>query len=247
MAKAILICGKTGTGKTTAARTLNPKQTLILRVINRTLPFKYKGMYKDGQIKSTPTSDTVIEALKWANVHTGVKNVVITDGTYIMRNEFFKRAKETGYGRFTDIAVHMQQVINTIQSCRDDLKVFLEFHVESAKDTSGILEWKPATVGKMLDEKYNIFENVDVILFADPQFKEGATEYGFWTNRTLDRNGAEIPAKSPDGMFEDLFIPNDLGLVSKAVDDYYGIGEEKPVEKPAEKPAGEVKDGAKAA
>ena len=30
-----------------------------------------------------------------------------------------------------------------------------------------------------------------------------------------------IPAKSPDGMFEENFIPNDLGLVIKKMNDYY--------------------------
>jgi hypothetical protein len=32
----------------------------------------------------------------------------------------------------------------------------------------------------------------------------------------------EIPAKSPADMFEDDFIPNDLGLVVKAMTEYYG-------------------------
>ena len=32
----------------------------------------------------------------------------------------------------------------------------------------------------------------------------------------------EIPAKSPDEMFEEDFIPNDLGLVVKAMNEYYG-------------------------
>lgn len=31
-----------------------------------------------------------------------------------------------------------------------------------------------------------------------------------------------IPAKSPADMFEDDFIPNDLGMVVKAMTEYYG-------------------------
>ena len=34
--------------------------------------------------------------------------------------------------------------------------------------------------------------------------------------------GAIIPAKSPDGMFVEDFIPNDLALVVKAMEEYYG-------------------------
>lgn len=45
-------------------------------------------------------------------------------------------------------------------------------------------------------------------------------EYGFVTNRTLDPRGFEIPAKSPVGMFENLFIPNDMGLVIEKIKKY---------------------------
>ena len=31
----------------------------------------------------------------------------------------------------------------------------------------------------------------------------------------------EIPAKSPADMFEEDFIPNDLGIVTKAMKEYY--------------------------
>jgi hypothetical protein len=33
---------------------------------------------------------------------------------------------------------------------------------------------------------------------------------------------AEIPAKTPEGMFEGDTIPNDLALVFKAMEEYYG-------------------------
>ena len=124
--------------------------------------------------------------------------------------------------KYTDFAMHMQQILKAIQDCRDDIKVFMEYHVESAITDSGATEYKPSTVGKLLDSQYNILENVDIVLFALPQYEDKKINYGFVTNRTLDRNGAEIPAKSPMGMFEQEFIPNDLAFVAKAVDDYYG-------------------------
>ena len=224
MAKTVLICGKTGTGKTTSIRTLNPKETVILRVIKRTLPFKYTGLYGKEQqnLFSTPDYDTVIKCLNWANKKPEIKNVVITDATYIIRQEFFKKAQVKGYDKFTEFAVHMQQVLKTIQDLRDDLKVFMEYHVESTVTDSGATEYKPATVGKLLDSQYNILENVDIVLFASPTFEDKKVEFGFYTNRTLDRLGAEIPAKSPMGMFDDLFIPNDLQYVAEHIDAYYG-------------------------
>ena len=223
MAKTILICGKTGTGKTTAIRTLDPKETVILRVINRTLPFKYAGKYGKEQknLFLTPSYEDVLKALSWANSKTNVKNIVITDGTYIIRQEYFKRAKETGYNKFTDMAMHMQQILKAIQNLRDDIKVFMEYHVDSNITESGATEYKPSTVGKLLDEKYNVLENVDIVLFASPELEDKTINYGFFTNRTVDRNGSEIPAKSPLGMFDEMFIPNDLALVAKKIDEYY--------------------------
>lgn len=224
MAKTILICGKTGTGKTSAVRTLDPKETVILKVINRTLPFKYNGLYGKEQknLYSTPTYDAVLKGLEWANKQPHVKNVVITDGTYIIRQEFFKKANIKGYDKFTEFAMHMQQILKAIQDLRDDIKVFMEYHVDSQVTDSGITEYKPATVGKLLDSQYNILENVDIVLFASPMYEDKSITYGFYTNRTLDRNGAEIPAKSPMGMFDEEFIPNDLAVVAKKIDEYYG-------------------------
>ncbi len=224
MAKTILICGKTGTGKTTSIRTLNPKETIILKVINRTLPFKYAGNYGKEleNMFLTPTYEKVLTALSWADKQEKIKNIIITDGTYIIRQEFFEKANQVGYNKFTDMAIHMQKILKAIQNMREDIKVFLEYHVDSNITDSGATEYKPATVGKLLDTQYNILENIDIVLFASPEINDKNVTFGFYTNRTVDRLGAEIPAKSPIDMFDQLFIPNDLLYVSKKIDEYYG-------------------------
>lgn len=223
MAKTILICGKTGTGKTSAIRTLDPSETVIFKVINRTLPFKFAGVYGKEQknLFNAPTYEDVLKGLAWANKQPNIKNVVITDGTYIIRQEYFKLAAQKGYDKYTAFAMHMQQILKAIQELRDDMKVFMEYHVEAVMTDGGAVEYKPSTVGKLLDSQYNILENVDIVLFANPQYEDKKITYGFVTNRTIDRAGAEIPAKSPMGMFEDEFIPNDLALVAKKIDEFY--------------------------
>lgn len=222
MAKTILICGKTGTGKTTSIRTLNPEETVILSVINRTLPFKFTGKYvKNKNLFLTTTYEEVLKGLQWANKQQNVKNIVITDGTYIIRQEYFKKANQTGYNKYTEFAMHMQQILKAIQELRDDINVFMEYHVESNVTDSGVTEYKPSTVGKLLDSQYNILENIDIVLFASPTFEDKNIIYGFYTNRTLDRLGAEIPAKSPMGMFDEMFIPNDLAFVVQKINEYY--------------------------
>lgn len=123
--------------------------------------------------------------------------------------------------KYTEFAMHMQQILKAIQNLRDDIKVFMEYHVESIVTDAGATEYKPSTVGKLLDSQYNILENIDIVLFASPVYEDKNINYGFYTNRTLDRVGAEIPAKSPMGMFEDMYIPNDLAFVAKKIDEYY--------------------------
>jgi hypothetical protein len=46
--------------------------------------------------------------------------------------------------------------------------------------------------------------------------KDGSASYQFITNRYK-----KMPAKSPEGMFSELKVPNDLSYVCKKLDEYY--------------------------
>ncbi len=138
-----------------------------------------------------------------------------------MRKEYFDRAKESGFGKFTDLAIHFQNIIETCENLRSDLNVFFILHSEPVISDNAITGYKVATVGKLLDSQYNPIEVVPMVLFSSIQFKDGKPHYGFFTHACMDK-GALIPAKSPDGMFTDDFIDNDLAKVVQAMDEYYG-------------------------
>lgn len=94
-------------------------------------------------------------------------------------------------------------------------------HSENETSDNVITGYKVSTIGKLLDTQYNIVEVVPMVLYADIKYDEkGNASYGFYTHRTKE-GSIEIPAKTPDGMFEEDFIPNDLALVIKAMDEYY--------------------------
>jgi hypothetical protein len=76
--------------------------------------------------------------------------------------------------------------------------------------------YKIKTVGKMLDNKITIEGMFTVVLYAHQEFDKGVTKKMFVTNYD-----GRYPAKSPIGMFEDLVILNDLGIVVKKVQEYY--------------------------
>lgn len=95
-------------------------------------------------------------------------------------------------------------------------------HTETVEADGSIVGYKSSSVGKLLDKMYRPEENVTITLFAQPKFNDkGIPEYGFYTHK-MRVNGIEIPAKTPADMFEEDFIPNDLGTVVKAMKEYYG-------------------------
>lgn len=99
--------------------------------------------------------------------------------------------------------------------------MFLILHSEEVTSDGAIVGYKVSTVGKMLDTQYNPIEVVPMVLYSAIRYDgKGAAEYGFYTHACKEGN-IEIPAKTPDGMFEENFIPNDLGLVVKKMDEYY--------------------------
>ena len=104
---------------------------------------------------------------------------------------------------------------------RDDLNVFFILHSEDVTSDNSITGFKVSTIGKLLDSQYNPVEVVPMVLYAAVKYDEkGVPSYGFYTHACKE-GSIEIPAKSPLGMFEEDFIPNDLGVVVKAMNEYY--------------------------
>jgi hypothetical protein len=89
--------------------------------------------------------------------------------------------------------------------------------------TSLCFDLPPRTeqLGKLIDDKFNPLELVATVLYCCPKYKDNGTpEFGFYTKR-MKLDGIEIPAKSPDGMFEEEFIPNDLNIVINKMNEFY--------------------------
>lgn len=226
MSNVVMLLGKSGTGKSTSVKTLNPKETVVLNVLGKRLPFKgSSSMYSSENKNLFQVSDyaQVISLLKNIGEKAPhVKNVILDDAIYIMRKEFFERAKEVGYNKFTELSQHFQMIISTCERLRSDLNVFLILHSEDVVSDSAIVEYKVSTVGKMLDTQYNLIEVVPMVLYSSVIYDDkGVASYGFYTHRHKEGT-IVVPAKTPDGMFEEEFIPNDLQLVVNKMNEYYG-------------------------
>lgn len=219
-----MLLGKSGTGKSTSIKTLNPKETVVINVLGKRLPFKGSGsMYSQENKNLFRVEDytQMVQLLQACNGQATIKNIILDDCIYVMRKEYFKRAKEAGYSKYTELAQHFQQIISTCEQLRDDINVFMILHSEDVQSEKTTVGYKVSTIGQLLDSQYNPIEVVPMVLYSAIKFDEkGNAKYGFYTHAAMEGT-IQIPAKTPDEMFAEDFIPNDLGLVVKAMNEYY--------------------------
>lgn len=225
MANICLILGKSGTGKSSSIKSLNPEETIIFNILKKKLPFKGSSKLYNTEKKNLFNLDSYSEIIQYlegisAKVPT-CKNIIIDDATYIMRKEYFKSAKISGYNKFIDMASHFQSIIQTAENMREDINLFIIMHCEEIMSDNTIIGYKPSTVGKLIDSSYNPIEVVPMLLFANTKYDENKKPiYGFHTQKCLE-GLIEIPAKSPEGMFEEDYIPNDLQYVVDKMNEFY--------------------------
>lgn len=225
MANAVIILGKSGTGKSTSIKTLDPKETVIINVLGKRLPFKGSSSVYNAENKNLFQVDdfekvqALLQNIDKSASH--VKNIVIDDAIYIMRKEYFRRAKEPGYGKYTELAQHFQNIIQTVERMKPEINVFLMLHSEDVTSDNSTVGFKVSTVGSLLDKQYNPVEVVPTVLYSAVKFDDkGKPTYGFYTHKVME-GSVEIPAKSPDEMFTEDFIPNDLGAIVKVMNEYF--------------------------
>lgn len=117
--------------------------------------------------------------------------------------------------------MHFQQIIQTIEKMKEHINVFLILHSEDITSDNILIGSKVSTIGKLVDSAYNPAEVVNTILYSDITYDDkGFPKYGFYTNK-FKTGQYEVLAKSPEGMFEEIFIPNDLKYVADTMEEYY--------------------------
>lgn len=225
MAQSVLVIADSGSGKSTSIRNLLPKETFIVNIANKPLPFKgwkskYTQISKDnpkGNMTSASSAAGIVKAMKHVNDNMPhVTNLVIDDWQYMSSFEYFDRANEKGYDKFTQIASNLAQVAKMPKDLRDDLYVFFLTHSEESTDINGNRRVKAKTIGKMIDNALTLEGLFSIVLFGKVKKTEDDTlEYVFET-----KNNGENTCKSPMGMFDDNNIPNDLSYVRDCIVKY---------------------------
>ena len=219
--KLIGIVGSTGTGKSTSIKHLDPKETYIINTAKKELPFKGADKLYNTENKNYKEVDEITEITRLLKTISEkaphIKNIVIEDSNYMMSFRMADKATEVGYTKFTILAKDMVELFREARKLRDDLKVFYFTHPETIEDSGEIVGYRIKTSGKMLDNQINLEGLFTICLYTHvEEQKDGTASYNFVTNRFK-----KYPAKSPDGMFDQVKIPNNLQQLVNAVDNYY--------------------------
>ena len=219
--KLIGIVGQTGTGKSTAIKNLDPKETYIINVAKKELPFKGSEKLYNAENKNYKEVDDANEITRLLRTLSDkaphIKNIVIEDSNYIMGFNIVSKATEVGYTKFSLMAKDMVDLFRESRKLREDITVFYLTHPETIEDGGDIVGYKIKTAGKLIDNQVLLEGLMTVCLYTYvEENKDGTASYHFITNRFK-----KMPAKSPDGMFTEIKIPNNLQLVVDTIREYY--------------------------
>lgn len=198
----VLILGYSGSGKSASMRNFGAEEVSLVNVNGKPLPFRTK--FKN--VLNSDNYQQISEFIKSQNT----KVIVIDDTQYLMANEFMRRAKETGYQKFTDIGKNFWELVKLTETLPPDVVIYFMNHLETGEDGRE----KSKTIGKLLDEKITVeglFTTVLKTVVDDGK-------YMFATQ--TDGNDT---CKSPMGLFPSKYIENDLKYVDDAIRAYYGI------------------------
>lgn len=207
MGIAVLILGESGSGKTYSLKHMDPEKVGVFSVRKGTLPFPEGKSFK---IAKKASYEVIYKVLK----NPTMKTYVVDDSQYLMVNEYFRKANDSGYQKYTSIGKNFSDLLEYIAyQVPDDVVVYFLHHTQITSDG----RIKAKTVGQMLDNYLTLEGCVDVVLLAQT---DGQTHY------FMTQSDGSNTAKSPEGMFE-LKIPNDLNFVNNRIREYYGLDEEE--------------------
>ena len=196
VSKVICIMGESGSGKTTAMRTLDPQTTYYIDCDGKGLAWKgwktaYNAEHKNyKKVRDIQQIQGILSGI--SDKAPQVKTVVIDTLNTCMLDHEIKEMKNGGYGKWVD------------------LTVLIVMHSETIRDDFGYSFTRIKTNGRKL-EKVVLESLFGTVLLAK------RTEDGRYVFETQAKNST---AKSPMGAFETFEIDNDMAKVLKALDEF---------------------------
>ena len=203
----VLIYGKSGSGKSRSLKNFGEEEIMLVNVEGKSLPFKKKFKYT----LKTDSVDKIIEKLK----NMPCKSAVIDDAGYLMTHHFMANHRDkkgnASFDMYDDIADKMYFLVKRIKDeLPEDKIVYIILH----EDVDDYGNTKIRTIGRLIDNKVVLEGMVTVCIRC-------MSDNGKHFFRT-QTDGSDI-TKTPEEMFEQPEIENDLKLVDSAIRNYWSI------------------------
>lgn len=198
----VLILGESGSGKSASLRNFEPEDVSIFNVAAKPLPFRKKL-----PIMATSDYNTIMTNIQKSQK----KTFVIDDSQYLLCFESFAKAKDAGYGKYTDMALHFYNLVQfVIRQTPPDVIVYFLHHTETDTNTG---KTKAKTMGKMLDNQLTVEGLFSIVLICNTDGKR---------HSFITQSDGLTTAKSPMEMFPEV-IDNDLKAVDQVIRAYYEL------------------------
>lgn len=215
MSKMICVMGESGSGKTTAMRTLDPATTYYIDCDRKGLAWKgWREQYNAEKKNFFQTRDLLKISAYLTNIANNaphIKTIVIdTLNTAMVDKEVKEMGNKDGYGKWVDLAQYVWKICETAATLREDLTVIVLMHSETVRDDLGYTFTRIKTNGRKL-EKLVLESLFTVVLLAK------AKDDGSYIFETKAKNST---AKTPMGAFDAEEIPNDMQAVLDALAEY---------------------------
>lgn len=206
MGMPILIYGKSGSGKSRSLKFFGENEILLINIEGKQLPFKNSFKY----ICRTDSLDTIITQCQ----KMPCKVAVIDDAGYLMTHHFMDNHRNkkgnASFDMYDDIADTMYFLVQRIKKeLPDDVRVYIMLH----EDTNDAGDTKIRTIGRLIDNKVCLEGMVTVCIRC-------MSDNGKHFFRT-QTDGFDI-TKTPEEMFEDVEIENNLKEVDNTIKAFYG-------------------------
>ena len=203
MAIPVIVYGKSGSGKSRSLKNFAEDEIYLVNILGKMMPFK--GTFK--YITQGDDLQKIMAGL--AKMPTNA--AVVDDFGYIMTN-MFMRGHGAGdhFKLYNKIGDTIWNFVSFIKNLDNNKIVYLIMHDEVSDDGFSKLR----TIGKLLDQKVCIEGMVTVVLRSVIK----GDRHLFRTNS----DGNDL-AKSPEGMFPEAEMENDLKAADAMIRAYWGL------------------------
>ena len=206
------IVGSSGSGKSTSLRNLPVDKTIIIDLERKGLPFREA---KNFQIIPAATLPEIDKAIA-----TGLNNAeVVVIESFTKYCEILIEQAQKMYKGFDIWNYYNKAIRKTLESLKNEKATVvitaIDEIVKIMQPTGGEYNTRRIKVQGKVHEGC-IEKELLLVLFTEVRREKDSIEYCFQTN-----SDGITSAKTPLGMFKDLYIPNDLNTVITSLEEYY--------------------------